>query len=186
MRLISVVAYLCTLLGCQRPHDEIMDSGGQSLEKSPTWPAWENYQGGLGASVWEYCVPYQSDIQKALNELRDREFRAGRFYRSDLRPKSIDDAIRNADAPGTRSILDISRISKTRDLEVISPAPVDEIRRLFGTDKPTRAMLERASREWTDEFGGFLESYDRGEGVYIILYENDRPSELYFAGWSHD
>jgi hypothetical protein len=165
---------------------EVTDSVGKREDEPATWPIRENYQGGLGAAIWEYCVPYQADIQKALSELRDREFRAGRFYMSELLPKSIDDAIRNADAPGTRSILDVSHISTTRDVGVISPAPADEIWRLFGTNRPTKAMVERASREWTDEFGGFLEAYDRGEGVYWILYENGQPSEIYFAGWSHD
>lgn len=165
---------------------EDVSRGVERGDMTAPWPAWENYQGGLGAAIWEYCVPYQADVQKALDELRDREFRAGRFYRGELRPRSLDEAFRNADAPGTRSILDISRISATRDLEAISPAPADEIRRLFGTDRPTKSMVEQASREWTDEFGEFMETYGRGEGVYWTLFENDQPAEIYIAGWSYD
>lgn len=165
---------------------EIAPRGVRRGDPSAPWPAWEDYQGGLGASIWEYCVPYQSDIQKALKELQEREFQAGRFYLGELNPKSLDEAIRNADAPGLRSILDISHVSDTRDLEVISPAPADALRQLFGTDRPTREMVERASREWTGGFGALLETYERGEGVYWILYENNQPVEIYFAGWSYD
>ena len=33
----------------------------------------------MGAHPWFYVVPYQSDIRKAMLELREREFRAGRY-----------------------------------------------------------------------------------------------------------
>jgi hypothetical protein len=34
----------------------------------------------MGAEPWFYFVPYQSDIEKAMRELQEREFRAGRYY----------------------------------------------------------------------------------------------------------
>src|SRR5262249_52798508 len=139
---------------------------------------------GTSCRLWEYCVPYQPDIQKALDELHAREFKAGRFYRAELKPKNLDEAFRNADAPGTRSILDIAKISPTRDIETISPAPPEELQKLFGTDKPTRQMVKAVSRPLSHEFNVFLESYGRVEGVYIVLYADGKPTEIYFAGWS--
>jgi hypothetical protein len=149
-----------------------------------TWPTRREYS-GLGSQLWEYCVPYQASIQKALEELREREFKAGRFYRSELRPKTFEDAIRNADAAGTRSIIDIDKISATRELETISPAPLGMLHVLFETDKPSHAMVESASKKLSHDFQAFLETYGRGEGLYIILYDGDRPIEIYFAGWSY-
>jgi hypothetical protein len=127
---------------------------------------------------------YQPDMNKVLSELRDREFKAGRFCRSELKPKNFDEAIRNADAAGTRSILDIEKVSPTRDIMAISPAPAEKLKALFATDKPSHAMIEGASKKMPHEFQVFLETYDRGEGVYIIIYEGVRPSEIYIAGWS--
>ncbi len=54
----------------------------------------------------------------------------------------------------------------------------EELMEFFGTTKPTRAHIEE-----NDEF---LDDIDRGQGIYIIAYENDQPSEIYFAGYSYD
>ena len=77
----------------------------------------------MGAHPWSYFVPYQENIQAALETLRQEEFRAGRFYQPDevrpgflsrifgrspgkpRPPTSIREAIKNTDATGTRSIL---------------------------------------------------------------------------------
>ncbi len=52
---------------------------------------------------------------------------------------------------------------------------------LFGTTKPTREMVE--------DDGGYevFESIEeRGQGVYFLVYEDDRPAGIYFAGYSFD
>jgi hypothetical protein len=49
---------------------------------------------------------------------------------------------------------------------------------LYGTDQPTRAMIE-ANMD-------FLEDIERGHGVYITLYKNGHPDEILFAGFSFD
>jgi hypothetical protein len=190
MRHILLLIFVLAILGCDRPpvaDDEqkptASDHHPKGVEKVDSWPVKRDYD-ERGTALWEYCVPYQSNIQKALDELRQREFKAGNFFRSELHPKTIDDAIRNADAPGTRSILDIEKVSVTHDIETVSPAPPDKLRQLFRTDKPSHAAVERASRTFSTEFFTFLETYGRVEGVYILLYDGDRPVEIYFAGWS--
>jgi hypothetical protein len=181
---------MLVVLGCNRqpvgdvtPKPAANDDNPKGDDKVGTWPVRQEYPGFV-SQLWEYCVPYQADTQKALEELRQREFTAGRFYRSELRPKTFEDAIRNADAAGTRSMIDIEKVSPTRELLTISPAPPEKLRALFGTEKPSHAMVETASKKMSDEFQGFLEIYDRGEGLYIVLYEDDRPVEIYIAGWS--
>jgi hypothetical protein len=179
-----------TFVGCQRPALEqhapaepAKDDQPKGDAKVDTWPVRKEYP-GFGSQLWEYCVPYQPDMNRVLLELRDREFKAGRFYRSEMKPKNFDEAIRNADAAGTRSILDIEKVSPTRDIMAISPAPPEKLTALFGTEKPSHTMIEDASKNMSHEFQVFLQNYDRGEGVYIIMYEGDRPSEIYIAGWS--
>lgn len=56
--------------------------------------------------------------------------------------------------------------------------PDDVLNDLYGTTQPTRAMVEQNM--------GFLEDVERGQGVYILLYRNGRPDEVFFAGYSFD
>jgi hypothetical protein len=146
----------------------------------------------MGGHPWFYFVPYQPDINIALQDLRRREFEAGRYnpvvwfppFPVDLNAApgaqhaSIEEAIEDADADGTRSILDIERISDTPDYAAVVQLAEDELLDLFGTDKPTREMIE--------ENDDLFERLERGQGVYLIAYQNEEPSEIYFAGYSYD
>ena len=150
----------------------------------------------MGAEFWSYFVPYQEDIRAALEALRDQEFRAGRFWQppevhpgflgriigrppsKPKRPASIREAIKISDATGTRSILDMERISDTPASSAVSPVPRDELRRLFGTEQPARAMVEQSEE--------LIEKIDRGQGIYIITYQQGKADGIYFAGYSFD
>ena len=192
MKRLHVCFIVAVVGGCTTHSDNAVPDSPIISSPTPTsgsaakeWPFRpQNFSDDVGCRLWEYCIPYQQDVQQALDDLRQREFKAGRYYRSELNPATINDAIRNADAPGTRSVLDISKVAPRREIETISPAPTAELRRLFDTDKPTREQVERASRDYTNDFASFLETYDRDEGVFIVLYKDGEPSEIYIAGWS--
>ena len=66
----------------------------------------------MGAEPWQYFVAYQPNLQGALENLRQQEFRAGRFRGSELKPATIEEAFENMDADGTASILDIERVAE--------------------------------------------------------------------------
>jgi hypothetical protein len=150
----------------------------------------------MGARFWSYFVPYQEDIRAALAALREQEFRAGRFYqpsevppgfwgrvlgRPPCKPKppaSIREAIKIAGATGTRSILDMERISDTPDYGAVSPVPRDELWRLLATEQPTREKIEHCEE--------LFERIDRGQGIYVITYRERKPDGIYFAGYSFD
>src|SRR5262245_26599584 len=137
----------------------------------------------MGAEFWSYFVPYQQNVSAALEALREQEFRAGRFWqpsevqpgffgrllaRSPSKPKpprSIREAIKIADASatGTRSILDMERISDTPDYGVAWLVPRDELRELLGTEEPTRKMVEENEE--------MIERIGRGQGVCVVTYE---------------
>jgi hypothetical protein len=132
----------------------------------------------MGAEPWDYFVPYEPNIEAALQKLREREFRAGRYRGSEENPATIEEAMENMDADGTGSILDMTHIADEPDFFAVSPLPPEELVRLFGTDKPTREMIE--------EQMDFYEDIDRGQGVYIIAYQDGKPSEIFFGGYSFD
>jgi hypothetical protein len=147
----------------------------------------------VGAHPYWYVVKHKDDVGEALEQLRQREFQAGRynpvlsFPDFPIGPNSpvpgrkhasIQDAFEDADADGTRSILDLERVSDEPDFGVVSPLPDDVLLDLYGTTRPTRQMVEASDDFWED--------LERGQGIYIILYKDDQQDEIYFAGYSYD
>jgi hypothetical protein len=147
----------------------------------------------MGGHPYWYIVSHEKP-QKALEKLREREFKAGRYYpavmfpRFPITPKtkspgaqheSIEEAMEAADADGTRSILDIAAISATPEFLSASPLGKDVLKQLFGTTTPSRKEAE-------GKLSDILHDIERGHAVYIELYENNRPAEILFAGYSVD
>ncbi len=147
----------------------------------------------MGAHPYWYVVKYRPDVDAALQELREREFQAGRynpvipFPDFPIGPHSpapgaqhanMAEAFEDADADGTRSIIDLERVSDEPELGTVTALGDDVLQELFGTTRPTREMVENNDEFWED--------LDRGQGIYIILYKDDQPNEIYFAGYSFD
>jgi hypothetical protein len=146
----------------------------------------------MGGHPWWYVVPYERDVLKSLEALRQREFKAGRYNPAEDFPQfpvnldhapgckhsSIDEARDDADADGTRSILDVSRISVEPDYDAVAPLDDDELMEFFGTTKPGIDHVED-----NDEI---FDEIERGQGIYVVIYENDEPSQIFFAGYSYD
>jgi hypothetical protein len=142
----------------------------------------------MGAEPWSCFVPYQDDVAAALEAARRQEFAAGRYRMRDPKrpPRSIDEARREAAESGTASVLDMVGVADT-PLEVgadvpaffaVSPLSPEQLVRLFETERPSRRQAASCPElyEWLD----------RGLGAYVVVYEGDRPSEIYFAGYSFD
>jgi hypothetical protein len=178
----------------------------------------------MGAHPYWYYTPYQLDLTAALQALRKQEFQSGRynpvvsllqFPITDQTPSpgaqhfSIEAALEAADAEGTRSILDISRISDIPyplsadelDLELLAeeniealysaafPLASTELITLFGTEQPTHKMIESVIVDDTidsEAAEDFWDSIDRGSARYIIVYEESQPTEIFFVGYSFD
>ena len=148
----------------------------------------------MGARPYWYFVPYQEDVKTALNELREREFRAGRYNPAhpDLffpldpdepdpgaQHDSIEAAMEAAEEEGTRSILDIGNVGKRPDFGTAGPLPKKVLKALYGTDRPTREMVDGRKLD-------LFEHLERGQCAYVILYRDDAPDEIFFAGYSFD
>ncbi len=146
-----------------------------------------------GAELYWYFVAYDKDINVALQKLRKEEFEAGRYNpvvrhldfpitasspKPGAKHKSIAQAIKAAGADGTRSILDIEKVGKRADYSVAAPLSDEKLKKLFGTPRPSRALVESKM--------DFLEEVERGHCVYILFYKEERPVEILFAGYSFD
>jgi len=149
----------------------------------------------MGAELYWYFVPCNPDLNAALQALRQREFRAGRYnpvmpslYRGfSIGPdspspgaahNSIEEALEDAAEDGTRSILDIQAVAAQPDFCVAAPLSAGLLESHFGTTRPTREMIENHM--------DFLEDLERGHGVYLVAYKDGAPDEIFFAGYSFD
>jgi len=167
----------------------------------------------MGADYYAYYVPYQEDRNKALQELRQREFEAGRYraayaekniypeYDPNKSPimddvsiepapgkihTSIEEALNDewAQMEGTGSILDLREVSDKKDMCIAHIPTKEEMVEYFGTDKPNRKQVE--DRLWDyDEYIADLIGV-RGIGYCITVYKDETASELLFGGWSFD
>jgi hypothetical protein len=124
----------------------------------------------MGASGWEYVVPYQQDLGGAIDSLRREVFAAGDYVKSadygdvfDLpEPASVEDLTEQEQywefmgTSGTHSIIDVLTVIPSdfadNDFATIRPLSDAERSELFGTAQPSRtdyeplAGTERAAR----------------------------------------
>lgn len=150
----------------------------------------------MGASGWHYFIPYTPDVRAALAALRDDVARRG---------DHLTDGINGND--GTHSVLDVWSISDepivepplnyeqlvaltpaqyrarldARDARRGTLAPVADavLTNVLGTTRPTRADVKRGAYALHGLFG-------TGSGIYLVVYQKDRPAEYYLAGASGD
>jgi hypothetical protein len=84
----------------------------------------------------------------------------------------------DGDEEGSASILDILRLSDTPQIGAACPLSNHTLMAAFGTIHLTRKMVE-TNQSFADQIG-------RGEAIYIIVYEHNSPSEIFFMGYSID
>jgi hypothetical protein len=147
----------------------------------------------MGSSPYWYFVDYEDDFNSALQKLREREFKAGRYNPVIPMPEfpinenllspgaqheSIEEALDDAMEDGTRSILDLALVGSEDDFCVARVLESEELLELFGTDKPTQEMIENHE--------DLFEIVDRGRGICVPVYQNNVPVKLFFMGYSFD
>jgi hypothetical protein len=147
----------------------------------------------MGAEPYWYFTKYDSNVDRALQGLREQEFEAGRYFPAmwnlafpidPTKPSpgaqhaSIDEAREAAGAEGTRSILDVEGVSEQPAVGFAAPLADATLEDLYGTRQPTRNMVDSNSP--------LCESIERGQAIYMTVYQNGHPDELMFAGFSYD
>jgi hypothetical protein len=64
----------------------------------------------------------------------------------------------------------------------VSPLAEADLVELFGSAQPSREAVEREIAESP----AFWERLMRGTAVYVVLYADGHPHEIFFAGMSFD
>ena len=164
----------------------------------------------MTSTAWGYLVPYQEDIQQALNEIQQHVFQRGEFFTelgdllSFLRsnqsqnmsqqkiekikarinvleqepiPVNIPALIQKNGNTGTHSIIDMQGISDEPKENHISPLTDEEIVNYFGHKQPTLTMLEQNNNN-------ILSLCEHWQGRYLLVYENQKPIDIFFIGIS--
>jgi hypothetical protein len=159
----------------------------------------------VGASGWSYVTPYRADVAESLRALQEKVLRDGDYYWWDEpgeytpRPGSLE-VLWASDGrwdSGTHSILDMDRVVASADppdwrdgaaYGAIRPLPEDSAVRIFGTSRPSRAQFEAAAKDYASPQHDELvaEVTMRWAGLYVLLYEGDRVTEIGFWGISGD
>jgi hypothetical protein len=134
----------------------------------------------MGAELYFYVTPIIGTPREALDRLRVETFASGEYNGSQLKPPSPDDAVKLTEPEGTRSILDVSRISDTPDYFAASPFSDEELEDYFGTSKPTLEQVKARQTVAADSIG-------RGSARYFVAYDaTGRPCHYVFMGYSFD
>lgn len=165
----------------------------------------------MGASGWSYIVPFQEDINQALQELRQQEFAAGKYYRpgtfiemalnrnivaADEReqleaalkslnalpaPLTIEELFEQNGESGTHSIIDIFSVSAAPEFGTVSPLSDEELMEIFGHARP---HIDEVLEE--SKLEELYDRRERWEGLYVICYTNNMPMQIFFCGCSGD
>jgi len=100
------------------------------------------------------------------------------------KPRTIKALLKEQGESGTHSILDIERVAAQPQSGAVTPMPAERLRKIFGTDKPTRKMVDskRGAYELVED--PFVS--ERWQGVYFTVYRDGKPDELFFIGTSGD
>ena len=158
---------------------------------------------GMGASEWSYVTPYRRDVEVSLRELQQRVFRDGEYYwfwdqypgeRPLPRPETIDGIWETETMceTGTHTILDIDQVLTTTDPPVrlntgdyatVRPLAAERVLHHFGTERPTRAQFEVLASGSPRHAEFWHELKLRSAGLYVLLYEQDAPSDVGFWGY---
>jgi hypothetical protein len=155
----------------------------------------------MGASAWDYVVPYQPDLGAALDALRRQVFASGEYVKPSFygdvfdlpEPSSVDDLAEQEQywefmgTCGTHSIIDVLNVVPAdftgEEFGTIRPLSDAECVELFGTTQPRRAdYTPLAGSEQLHEYvtGG------RWTGRAVVLWADGTPAEIAFWGYSGD
>jgi len=143
----------------------------------------------MGASGWDYVVPFEPKLGVALEKLRKQEFEDHAYYfrpGDDGWPTTMEQlwADEIVKYEGTHSILDVFRTIAPDDADAfgtLRPLREEEQLHYFGTTTPSRATFEAAYNA-----GKLTGQGIRWSGYSAVLYADGRPTEIAIWGVSGD
>jgi hypothetical protein len=166
----------------------------------------------MGASGWSYFVPYQTDPNQALDELRQHSFASGDYYspfkfltmfveqgldQQMPQPYQLElrqdlEELRRQPAP--QSIEELLERNETEgahsilDISAVADRPAfGVVELLSGDDCQDMFGTAYPNRAMVEAKARELETRNgRWSGTCVIVYEANQPVELYFTGYSGD
>lgn len=164
----------------------------------------------MGASGWGYRVPYQQDLNQALQALRKAVFEAGTYYEPalfyehlltvvDTLPAEVRQNLeafvaQGKQQPAPRTIEDlIERNAEDGTHSILDIERVDAGRD-FGvinplSDEELLDLFDTTRPTWQQVEAKARELQSlrgRWQGVCVIVYEDDQPRDIFFTGYSGD
>lgn len=115
-------------------------------------------------------------IEQLPGDLK-KEIKEGLQERRSKKPSSIDELVERAGESGTHSILDIQRVEPRPARGAAAPLTQKQLRKLFGTTKPTREQLVARLYD-------LMNLRSPWRACYVVVYRGSRPREICFAGSS--
>lgn len=161
---------------------EVFDSG--EYRKPYIDIGWLEQLDFFGASIEERNALYDSygltPLREPFEQLGATEFRA---WLEDLNELSqfeslVDLLIVRCATEGTCSILDWIGLSSTPGLSHVCAVSEENLMNYFGTTQPTKEQIELREDFW--------DSIPRGHGFYLLMYKDNEPEEIFFAGYTYD
>lgn len=120
------------------------------------------------------------DLEEFLAWMLENDIEAYRRARQPV--TDIASLLRVQAESGTHSILDITEgVSPTPRDGAVSPMTGEELVMSFGTLEPSHEQV----RAWLDDPRRAV-SRDRGQGLYVVIFDGGVPSEICFEGHSGD
>ncbi|GAA3223375.1 hypothetical protein ACFO1B_36305 [Dactylosporangium siamense] len=146
----------------------------------------------MGASGWDYLVPYDGGVEAALKRLRAEVFASGDYYWTygEDRPKPATEeelwADHNVRESMTHSVLDIFEVGTGdpwggRTFGKTFEVTEAECTAVFGTPRPTADDLGSDLEEPTQQLLA-----ERGVGRHLIIHGADGPAQILFFGATGD
>ena len=169
----------------------------------------------MGASAWGYFTPYKENVQEALEELRQKEFQEGRYYRPGANlPDTFEEWIKQLNLPAEKAQHYREGFNNLKSSSKIKPSSIEELFEL-NKESGTHSILdifeigtstdEDQSGTITNEdlvrlFGvdtpdhqmveekavDLLDFRGRFLCTYVVVYKDGQPDELFFTGYSGD
>lgn len=132
----------------------------------------------MGAESWQTWTKWKKDLKTTLHQAQQEALEEQGY-------ESVEEALEVTEADGTASVIDIGKLTKKPEPAGCWQLSKEQLEETFGTATPTRAQIEDAVDELTEDLG-------RGESLCVVAYAKSKktqqlePVEVLFSGWSFD
>lgn len=147
---------------------ELLFQRGHYYLREPYWKAMTFEEWIAPADVEDFEDDERAEYEATFRRLQALEA-----------PTTIDELLEWNGEEGTSSILDMLDIANTPELFTVAPLTHEQLTAIFGTIQPTREMIEQAD-------GAYHKFRETASGLYIIVYHDGLPVEIFFTGFSGD